>query len=91
MGTVTFLAPASPQWLLLQLKIMNVLRRSLGNESPFGWCDFVTSTEQAPVAEFCDHFGPVARLTRVRVVTRSHVCESAHQKRSEPGMGCNAH
>lgn len=49
MGTVTFLASASPQWLLLQLKIMNVLRRSLGNESPFGWCDFVTSTEQAPL------------------------------------------
>jgi hypothetical protein len=21
----------------------------LGNESPFGWCDFVTSTEQAPL------------------------------------------
>ena len=45
MGAVTFLAPASPQWLLLQLKMMNVLRRSLGNESPFGWCDFVTSKE----------------------------------------------
>jgi hypothetical protein len=36
MGTVTFLAPASPQWLLLQLKMMNVLRRSLGNESHLG-------------------------------------------------------
>ena len=66
MGTVTFLAPASPQWLLVELKMMNVLRRSLGNESPFGWCDFVTSIEPSgPCAEFCDHFGPVVRLTRV--------------------------
>jgi hypothetical protein len=66
MGTVTFLAPASPQWLLLELNLMNVLRRLLGNESPFGWCDFVTSIEPSgPCAEFCDHFGPVVRLTRV--------------------------
>jgi len=66
MGTVTFLAPASPQWLLLELNMMNVLRRLLGNESPFGWCDFVTSIEPSgPCAEFCDHFGPVVRLTRV--------------------------
>jgi hypothetical protein len=66
MGTVTFLAPASPQWLLLELNMMNVLRRLLGNESAFGWCDFVTSIEPSgPCAEFCDHFGPVVRLTRV--------------------------
>jgi hypothetical protein len=67
MGTVTFLAPASPQWLLLQLKMMNVLRRSLGNESHLGSAIFVTSTEPSgPFAEFCDHFGSVVRLTRVR-------------------------
>src|SRR5262245_66337807 len=66
MGTVTFLAPANPQWVWLELKTMGVLRRSLGNESPFGWCDFTTSTEPSgPCAEFCDHFGPVVRLTRV--------------------------
>jgi hypothetical protein len=29
MGTVTFLATASPQWLLLELNMMNVLRLSL--------------------------------------------------------------
>ncbi|MGA6995459.1 MAG: hypothetical protein WBZ22_04320 [Pseudolabrys sp.] len=45
MGTVTFLAPANPQWVWLELKMMGVLRRLLGNESPFGWCDFITSTE----------------------------------------------
>ena len=49
MGTVIFLAPASPQWLLLELNMMNVLRRLLGTESPFGWCDFVTSIEPIPV------------------------------------------
>lgn len=66
MGTVTFLAPANPQWVWLELKTMGVLRRLLGNESPFGWCDFITSTESSgPCAEFCDHFGPVVRLTRV--------------------------
>jgi hypothetical protein len=66
MGTVTFLAPVSPQWLLLERNMMNVLRRLLGNESAFGWCDFVTSIEPSgPCAEFCDHFGPVVRLTRV--------------------------
>jgi hypothetical protein len=66
MGTVTFLAPASPQWLLSEVDMMNVLRRLLGNESPFGWCDFVTSIEPSgPCTEFCDHFGPVVRLTRV--------------------------
>jgi hypothetical protein len=66
MGTVTFLAPASPQWLSPEVDMMNVLRRLLGNESRFGWCDFVTSTEPSgPSAEFCDHFGPVIRLTRV--------------------------
>ena len=60
MGTVTFLAPANPQWVWLELKMMGVLRRLLGNESPFGWCDFITSTEASgPCAEFCDHFGPV--------------------------------
>jgi len=65
MGTVTFLAPASPQWLLLELNLMNVLRRLLGNESSFGWCDFITSIEPSgPCVEFCDHFGPVVRLTR---------------------------
>lgn len=66
MGSVTFLAPASSQWLLPEVDMMNVLRRLLGNESPFGWCDFVTSIEPSgPSAEFCDHFGPVVRLTRV--------------------------
>ena len=66
MGSVTFLAPANPQWVWLELKMMGVLRRLLGNESPFGWCDFITSTEPSgPCAEFCDHFGPVVRLTRV--------------------------
>jgi hypothetical protein len=66
MGTVTFLAPANPQWVGLELKMMGVLRRLLGNESPFGWCDFITSTEPSgPCAEFCDHFGPVVRLSRV--------------------------
>jgi hypothetical protein len=33
MGTVTFLAPANPQWVGLELKMMGVLRRLLGNES----------------------------------------------------------
>ena len=66
MGTVTFLAPANRQWVWLELKMMGVLRRLLGNESPFGWCDFITSTElSGPCAEFCDHFGPVVRLRRV--------------------------
>ena len=66
MGTVTFLAPAIPQWVWPELKLMGVLRRLLGNESPFGWCDFITSAEpDGPCAEFCDHFGPVVRLTRV--------------------------
>ena len=66
MGTVTFLAPANPQRVGLELKMMGVLRRLLGNESPFGWCDFITSTEPSgPCAEFCDHFGPVVRLTRI--------------------------
>lgn len=66
MGTVTFLAPANPHWIWLELNMMCVLRRSLGNDSPFGWCDFITSTEpRGPCAEFCDHFGPVVRLTRV--------------------------
>jgi hypothetical protein len=66
MGTVTFLAPANPQWVWLELKMMGVLRRLLGNESPFGWCDFITSTEpSSPCADFCDHFGPVVRLSRV--------------------------
>ena len=66
MGTITFLAPANPRWVWLELKMLGVLRRSLGNESPFGWCDFTTSTEpNGPSAEFCDHFGPIVRLTRV--------------------------
>ena len=66
MGTVTFLTPANPQWVWLELKMMGVLRRSLGNESQFGWCDFITSTEPSgPCVEFSDHFGPVIRLTRV--------------------------
>ena len=66
MGTVTFLAPANPQWVRLELKMMGILRRVLGNESPFGWCDFITSIEPGgPCAEFCDHFGSVVRLTRV--------------------------
>ena len=66
MGTVTLLAPANPQWVRLELETMGVLRRFLGNESPFGWCDFKISTEPSgPCAEFCDHFGSVVRLTRV--------------------------
>jgi hypothetical protein len=74
MGTVTFLAPANPQWVGLELKMMGVLRRLLGNESPFGWCDFITSTEPSgPCAEFCDHFGPVVRLTRVDTSLRGHM------------------
>src|SRR5262249_62361079 len=66
MGTVTFLAPVRPQWIGLELKMISAVRRLLGNESPFGWCDFVISTEPSgPCVEFCDHFGPVVRLTRV--------------------------
>jgi hypothetical protein len=66
MGTVTFLAPANPQWVSLELEMICVLRRLMGNDSPFGWCDFITLTEpRGPCAEFCDHFGPVVRLTRV--------------------------
>jgi len=66
MGTVTVFAPADPKWARLELKTMRVLRRLLGNESPFGWCDFITSTESSgPCVEFCDHFGPVIRLARV--------------------------
>ena len=45
---------------------MCALRRVLGNESPFGWCDFATRTEAGgPCAEFCDHFGPVVSLRRI--------------------------
>src|SRR5262245_18884789 len=66
MDTDTFLAPARPQWIGLELKMISVLRRLLGNESPFGWCDFVIpTTPNGPCVEFCDHFGPVVRLTRV--------------------------
>jgi len=66
MDNVTFFAPANPQWVWRELEMMGLLRRVLGNESPFGWCDFVTSTGQGgPCAEFCDHFGPVVRLMRV--------------------------
>jgi len=64
-GEVAFLAPRGPQWLWPELEAMCVLRRVLGNESPFGWCDFVTRTEpEGPAAEFCDHFGPVVRFRR---------------------------
>jgi hypothetical protein len=66
MDNVTFFAPANRQWVWSELEMMGVLRRMLGNESPFGWCDFVTSTGPGgPCAEFCDHFGPVVRLMRV--------------------------
>src|SRR5262245_27676920 len=66
MGTVTFFAPANPQWVRLELQMLGVLRRLLGNESPFGWCDFIISTDpSSPCVEFDDHFGPVVRLTRV--------------------------
>ena len=66
MDNVTFFAPANRQWVWSELEMMGVLRRVLGNESPFGWCDFVTSTGPGgPCAEFCDHFGPVVRLMRV--------------------------
>jgi hypothetical protein len=65
-GNVAFLAPSNPQWLWPEISTMCVLRRVLGNESPFGWCDFVTRTESdGPCAEFCDHFGPVVRLRRI--------------------------
>ena len=65
MGEVAFLAPRGPQWLWPELEAMCVLRRVLGNESPFGWCDFVTRTEpEGPAVEFCDHFGPVVRFRR---------------------------
>ena len=66
MGEIAYLAPSSPQWLWPEVNAMCVLRRVLGNESPFGWCDFVTHTDaDGPCAEFCDHFGPVVRLRRV--------------------------
>jgi len=59
MGTVTFLAPASPQWLLLQLKMMNVLRRSLGNESHLG------SRKYASKVAFGGNGHDVLRRTRL--------------------------
>ena len=65
MGNVAYLAPHGPQWLWTEISTMCVLRRVLGNESPFGWCDFTTRNETSgPVAEFCDHFGAVVRLQR---------------------------
>jgi hypothetical protein len=65
-GNIAYLAPSEPQWLWTEINTMCVLRRVLGNESPFGWCDFVTSNEgSTPCAEFCDHFGPVVRLRRI--------------------------
>ena len=66
MDNVTFFAPANPEWVRRELEMMGVLRHTLGNESPFGLCDFITSTGlSGPCAEFCDHFGPVVRLMRV--------------------------
>jgi len=63
---IAYLAPLNPQWLWPEIDTMCVLRRVMGNESPFGWCDFVTRTEASgPCAEFCDHFGPVVRLRRI--------------------------
>ncbi len=65
MATITFFAPAGLQWTGRELIVLNALCRTLGNESPFGWCDVVTSSgPNGPCAEFCDHFGPVVRLTR---------------------------
>jgi len=65
-GEIAYLAPSNPQWLGLEIDTLCALRRVPGNESPFGWCDFVTRTEaDGPCAEFCDHFGPVVRLRRV--------------------------
>jgi hypothetical protein len=66
LGNVAYLAPSAPQWLWTEISTMCVLRRVLGNDSPFGWCDFVTHNEPSgPVAEFCDHFGAVVRLRRI--------------------------
>ena len=65
MNNVAYLAPSTPQWLWLEINTMCAPRRVLGNESPFGWCDFVTHNEPTgPAADFCDHFGPVVRLRR---------------------------
>jgi hypothetical protein len=50
MGTVTFLAPANPQWVWLELEMICVLRRLMGNDSTFGWCDFITLTEPRGLA-----------------------------------------
>ncbi len=66
MSDIAFLAPSDSEWLWSELNAMCALRRFLGNDSPFGWSDFVTRTEtRGPCAEFCDHFGPVVRLRRV--------------------------
>jgi len=65
-SNVAYLAPSNPQWLWSEINTMCVLRRVLGNESPFGWCDFVTRNgPEGPLVEFCDHFGPVVRLRRL--------------------------
>jgi hypothetical protein len=64
-GTIAYLAPSEPQWSWAEIHTMCSLRRALGNESPFGWCDFVTSVDGGgPSVEFCDHFGPVVQLRR---------------------------
>jgi len=64
-ATIIFFAPAERQWTLREVNLLNALRRTLGNESRFGWCDVVTSSAgDGPRAEFCDHFGCVVRLTR---------------------------
>jgi len=93
MGSVTFLAPASSQWLLPEVDMMNVLRRLLGNESPFGWCDFVTSIE--PSGPQCGILRPfwASRPPDARGSSlRDHVFTDRRSKtHSEPGTGCNAH
>jgi hypothetical protein len=64
-GDLVFLAQSSPEWHWPEINAMRILRRLLGNDSPFGWCDYVTHTDAVgPFAEFCDHFGPVVRLRR---------------------------
>jgi hypothetical protein len=64
-ATITFFAPAGPQWTWREQNVLSTLCHTLGNESPFGWCDVATAAgPEGPVAQFCDHFGPVVRLKR---------------------------
>ena len=41
MGTVTFLAPANPQWGRLELKMMGVLRREFEYKAASGCCSLL--------------------------------------------------